>query len=804
MGVVYGMEVDVKAAKAYATFKKIEQWLDRVESKFNKVRATAKKFGANLFANLKTNALASGMSGLEGVLRAVGRFSLTVASNFVGINSEMELMRAQLTTIEGSAVAGEKSFQHMLELVTRMPFSLDSVVNSFAKFKAAGLQDAVGWVTTLGDAIAAFGGTSENFKLASVAIQQMVGKGVISMEEMRRQLSEQIPTAFAIMADKADMSVGELVETISSGKAESQKFLALLKEGFDETYGGAGARMMETFSGSVIKVKNEWTKLMLAIGDGRGSFKSLKDVVSSVADALGEFRKSAKGMEIIDRISSSLKNFFDTYANAETLAKALTNISDGISLVIQKIQQLNSLVVNSVDTMTSLWKFSKLFNKTGLVPLPDANAVVDNLKDLPNRWNAMWASMKENFKDKEGFTFSLSSITNYMKDATNILSGDLPKQEVAITTEQAYAALEKLKQRTLALNRAEMRNALQGYSDSVKNAMDKVAEKLTKAAIEVVKLKQELWDLRGSLTDERFKLTLSLETDEASNVLIRNEIDRLMESAAKIDLSGDGGLEKQLSLLERAKGLISNLSDTSRKVTKEDVDDARDKYIKMQNEVARHNVSSKRAAMDEAFKDLSALEQKLKDGATLGDDKAIDKEKLEIFDKISAKILENKEAEVAAAAEKRDALQKNFDTYKELYLYLNDQLNLFDSELQLSNQAWGEQLTTIEQKYKDIFAAASKTTSIKEDKDIAKTAGARALGGPVTRDKTYLVGERGPELFTPSSSGNIIPNNKLKSGKGSSVDINLNMGGQQVQLNGTRENVDLFIDGLQRAQRLAA
>lgn len=42
--------------------------------------------------------------------------------------------------------------------------------------------------------------------------------------------------------------------------------------------------------------------------------------------------------------------------------------------------------------------------------------------------------------------------------------------------------------------------------------------------------------------------------------------------------------------------------------------------------------------------------------------------------------------------------------------------------------------------------------------------GARAIGGPVLSDKAYLVGERGPEIFMPSSSGSIIPNNKLNGG----------------------------------------
>lgn len=56
----------------------------------------------------------------------------------------------------------------------------------------------------------------------------------------------------------------------------------------------------------------------------------------------------------------------------------------------------------------------------------------------------------------------------------------------------------------------------------------------------------------------------------------------------------------------------------------------------------------------------------------------------------------------------------------------------------------------------------------------------RAIGGPVGAGTTYLVGERGPELFTPSSSGRITPNNQLGglSGGGNVViysgDVNIN------------------------------
>lgn len=43
---------------------------------------------------------------------------------------------------------------------------------------------------------------------------------------------------------------------------------------------------------------------------------------------------------------------------------------------------------------------------------------------------------------------------------------------------------------------------------------------------------------------------------------------------------------------------------------------------------------------------------------------------------------------------------------------------------------------------------------------------ARASGGPVNGGQTYLVGEKGPELFTANTSGTIIPNGAAQSGGG--------------------------------------
>ena len=54
----------------------------------------------------------------------------------------------------------------------------------------------------------------------------------------------------------------------------------------------------------------------------------------------------------------------------------------------------------------------------------------------------------------------------------------------------------------------------------------------------------------------------------------------------------------------------------------------------------------------------------------------------------------------------------------------------------------------------------------------------RATGGPVSAGTSYLVGERGMEIFTPRTSGNITPNNKLG---GTNVVVNVDASGTDVQ-----------------------
>jgi len=60
--------------------------------------------------------------------------------------------------------------------------------------------------------------------------------------------------------------------------------------------------------------------------------------------------------------------------------------------------------------------------------------------------------------------------------------------------------------------------------------------------------------------------------------------------------------------------------------------------------------------------------------------------------------------------------------------------------------------------------------------------GRRAAGGPVASGSSYLVGERGPEIFTPMASGNIIPNDRLGGSTNINITVNAGMGANGKQL----------------------
>ncbi|WP_407156299.1 phage tail tape measure protein [Bradyrhizobium sp. STM 3557] len=76
-------------------------------------------------------------------------------------------------------------------------------------------------------------------------------------------------------------------------------------------------------------------------------------------------------------------------------------------------------------------------------------------------------------------------------------------------------------------------------------------------------------------------------------------------------------------------------------------------------------------------------------------------------------------------------------------------------------------------------------------------AGARALGGPVSYGKPYLVGERGPELFVPGATGRIETNSMLRrlNASGAAAVASSSSSGGGIVSNSNRVEINMAVNG---------
>lgn len=92
------------------------------------------------------------------------------------------------------------------------------------------------------------------------------------------------------------------------------------------------------------------------------------------------------------------------------------------------------------------------------------------------------------------------------------------------------------------------------------------------------------------------------------------------------------------------------------------------------------------------------------------------------------------------------------------YQIVKDQINKLNQAIDGANEAIrNRDVGEFSRIHKDIL----KKRGPEAARRFAQSQG-RATGGPVQQGETFLVGERGPELFVPKSSGKIVPNNQLQ------------------------------------------
>lgn len=200
----------------------------------------------------------------------VGRVARTVSTAFLAVvetADQFKRAEIQLTNLTGSSQDAGDAMDFLIGLSQKAPVSIDKLQNAFVKLTATGIENTERALTAVTDAVAAFGGSDQELQRATVAISQMAGKGVISMEELRQQLGEAIPTAIQIMARELDLTTAELFKKVELGALDATTGINALIDGFEKDFSGSAEKMMDTWGGATKQMSTAWDLFLRALGE---------------------------------------------------------------------------------------------------------------------------------------------------------------------------------------------------------------------------------------------------------------------------------------------------------------------------------------------------------------------------------------------------------------------------------------------------------------------------------------------------------------------------------------------------------
>lgn len=270
---------------------------------------------------------------MQGYATAIGAGALVLMGrNVVQTTADFQGLVVRLSNVEGGIKNARTQIEKLNKVFGASSFSVNKMADNFTKLRAAGLgtDEANRLLRQGAEAVAAFGGNTNELNRLMIGMTQAIGKGTLSMEEMRQQIGEAVPAAMRELAAAYDVSVSEMFKMIETGAVNSREAMIRLGNQFEESFGGSIAAQAATVGGAMFAMSN-------AIDLAIGNFTTFN------TDAGGQMvvvlRRITDGMTaFIDSISQdTVDRFFRIINNLLTIFQAL---SPAIGIVVDGVLRL--------------------------------------------------------------------------------------------------------------------------------------------------------------------------------------------------------------------------------------------------------------------------------------------------------------------------------------------------------------------------------------------------------------------------------------------------------------------------------
>ena len=200
--------------------------------------------------------------------------------------AEFDGLVRSLQAISGADAAREIGY--ITEASSRLGLDLASTSKAYASWLASirgtALEGEKGRQVfeAVSGAMSRLGKSSADTQGVIEALSQMVGKGVVQMEELRGQLGDRLPGAMKAAADGAGLTEAQLIKMVDAGGVLAEDLLPGLAAQLNKLYGSTGE--VEGYTAS-------WNRLMSAVTESVGRLGQVPVVAASVSASLATVRE---------------------------------------------------------------------------------------------------------------------------------------------------------------------------------------------------------------------------------------------------------------------------------------------------------------------------------------------------------------------------------------------------------------------------------------------------------------------------------------------------------------------------------
>jgi len=727
-----------KAATEAATTK-LAQFGDIAKSAFDKASKAAQKYQSALggikgaIVSLGVAALTKRMIGQAASFQQTQIRLKALSTEYGEFDKIQQLVKDNAKTFNLSQAEASSQFSNIYARLRPLGKTLEEVQTVYKGFNATAIAS--------GTSAAAASG-------AFLQLSQALGSGRLQGDEFR-SVSEQIPGILGLVADEMGVTVDQLKKLGSEGKITSDILINALAKGFEKNKDKIQQILAESPAAKFKEFSNATSELSNSIG------AELLPVVTPTVQALTEM------VGVVGKLPSPMRTLT---AAVFGLGAAFVTASGAASALGLKLTALVAIA-----------------GKVALILGPVVGVALA-IEDARLR--------------KEQFDKALESTS------PTVLQEALDKATKEL--DQLNIASKKFEDSPYYRGKIQDVNDLKERLDEAKLKVEELTKRRTLIVDLIVKSKSIAEDVRSQTATGRpggagFDTLTPEQLDEA---LGRS---KPKSSSISTGRAARKGPDPAVAAKQRAEKIAQQLEESERIKTSLD-----GQFLVLTEIDKREKIRI--ASMFE----LSAINKKYNDltAAALSNEEKINLEEARRLELGVARIEQAKALEAVQQAElaaQADFLKSQFAAAAEIDAQIEAQGDKMDAVYASVGQTIStsivDSLTAAVDGTKRLSDVASDTLrslasillkfglnsllgGLAGDDGVGVFSklfgGGRAKGGTVMGGTSYMVGERGPELFTPGRSGSIAPNSSM--GGGANVVVNVDASGTKVEGDGRQAN----------------